>query len=308
MATKHHKQTAADVATMVATRAYMATLPKLAVVPESRGWYDDFMTLTPAADGVRFEPGTVAGVEGWWCIPADAPADAALLHLHGGGYVLGSALAYCNFVSHLAQQARVSAFIPDYALAPEAPFPASFDHAVAIIEALQDSGRTRLAISGDSAGGGLALAAAQTKRLALRGILLISPWTDLTLTSASLSERADADPILTPDALVEAVALYARSGDTTDPRISPRFGTFTGLPPIMVHVGTDEILLDDAKAVDDAAEHAGVPVTVHIWDGMTHGFLISLASLEAAREAIELAAAFVRGQLGEGHGSERAVG
>lgn len=298
MAIKQHKQTSVDAAAMVATREYMATLPKLAVVPEARGWYDEFLASTPAAANVSFEPGMIAGVSGWWCIPADAPADAALLHLHGGGYVLGSAQAYRNFVSHLAQKARVSAFIPDYALAPEAPFPAGLDQAIAIIEALQNEGREHLAISGDSAGGGLALAAAQAAGSALRGILLISPWTDLTLTSPSLSEKANVDPILTPDSLAGAVALYAGSFAASDPRISPRFGTFAGLPPIMVHVGTDEILFDDAKALDDEAERAGVPIAVHIWDGMTHCFPFSLASLEAARDAIELSAAFVRDQLG----------
>jgi monoterpene epsilon-lactone hydrolase len=300
VATKQHKQTSVDAATMVATREYMATLPKLAVVPEARGWYDEFLALTPAADNVRFEPGMIAGVSGWWCIPADAPADAALLHLHGGGYVLGSAQAYRNFVSHLAQKARVSAFIPDYALAPEAPFPAGLDQAIAVIEALQNEGRKHLAISGDSAGGGLALAAAQATGSALRGILLISPWTDLTLTSSSLSEKADVDPILTPDSLAGAVALYAGTINASNPRISPRFGIFAGLPPIMVHVGTDEILFDDAKAIEDAAEQAGVPIAVHIWEGMTHCFPFSLASLEAARDAIELSAAFVRNQLGGG--------
>lgn len=297
MAIRQHPQTEADVATMAATREYMATLPPLAIVPEARGWYDEFMMATPAADGVRFEPAIVAGVEGWWCIPAQADPDAALLHVHGGGYVVGSASAYRNFVSHLAQQAGVSAFIPDYALAPEAPFPAGFDQAVAIIKALRDGSRSRLAISGDSAGAGLALAAAQANPSALKAIVLISPWTDLTLTSVSLTERAEADPILAAEALAGAVALYAGTADPRDPRLSPRFGAFDELPPIMVHVGTDEILLDDAKALDTAAERAGVSATVHIWDGMTHGFPVSLATLEAARKAIDLSGTFLRGHL-----------
>jgi epsilon-lactone hydrolase len=299
MAVKQHALSIADAETMAATRAYLATLPKMGITPEARGGFDEFMASTPAASGIRFEPGTIAGAGGWWCIPDDPRSDTALIHFHGGGYVVGSAQAYRNFVSHLARQAEVSTFVPDYALAPEQPFPAAFDQAMAIVQTLHDGGRTNLAVSGDSAGGGLALAAAQAGVVsgpALRGIVLMSPWTDLTLTASSLSERAEADPVLTREAADGAAELYVGTGSRRDPRVSPRFGSFAGLPPVMVHVGADEVLLDDALSTGDNAEAAGVAAEVHVWEGMTHVFPASLATLHAAREAMELSAAFLRDQ------------
>lgn len=295
MTTTHHQLTPADAETMTATRAYLSTMPRMEIAPESRGFYDEFMATTPAAEGVRFEPGTVAGVAGWWCIPEDSLDDATLVHFHGGGYVIGSALAFRNLVSHLAQQVGASAFVPEYALAPEAPFPAALDQAVAIIRALHDDGRTRLAVSGDSAGGGLALAAVQASGSAARALVLVSPWADLTLTAPSLMERADADLIIARDALDAAATSYAGPHDRGDARLSPRFGSFAEAPPIMVHVGTDEALFDDATAI---AEADGAKVELHVWEGMTHVFPANLAALEAGREAVALSSAFMMDHLG----------
>jgi acetyl esterase/lipase len=286
--------TVADAETMAATRAYLATMPRMVVAADSREFYDQFIGRTPAADGVRFESGTVAGVSGWWSIPENPLSDAALVHFHGGGYVMGSALAFRNFVSHLAQQAGVRTFIPEYALAPEAPFPAALDEAVAIIRELGEDGRTSIAVSGDSAGGGLALSAVQATGSTAAALVLISPWTDLTLASASIRERADSDPILSHDALAAAAASYALTHDRADARLSPRFGSFSAAPPIMVHVGTDEILFDDSMAIADAS---GARVDLHVWEGMTHVFPANLAALEAAREAVARSSAFIRSQI-----------
>jgi acetyl esterase/lipase len=286
--------TVADAETMAATRAYLATMPRMVVAADSREFYDQFIGRTPAADGVRFESGTVAGVSGWWSIPENPLSDAALVHFHGGGYVMGSALAFRNFVSHLAQQAGVRTFIPEYALAPEAPFPAALDEAVAIIRELGEDGRTSIAVSGDSAGGGLALSAVQATGSTAAALVLISPWTDLTLASASIRERADSDPILSHDALAAAAASYALTHDRADARLSPRFGSFSAAPPIMVHVGTDEILFDDSMAI---AEASGARVDLHVWEGMTHVFPANLAALEAAREAVARSSAFIRSQI-----------
>jgi acetyl esterase/lipase len=286
--------TVADAETMAATRAYLATMPRMVVAADSREFYDQFIGRTPAADGVRFESGTVAGVSGWWSIPENPLSDAALVHFHGGGYVMGSALAFRNFVSHLAQQAGVRTFIPEYALAPEAPFPAALDEAVAIIRELGEDGRTSIAVSGDSAGGGLALSAVQATGSTAAALVLISPWTDLTLASASVRERADSDPILSHDALAAAAASYALTHDRTDARLSPRFGSFSAAPPIMVHVGADEILFDDSMAIAEASE---ARVDLHVWEGMTHVFPANLAALEAAREAVARSSAFIRSQI-----------
>lgn len=296
MTNTHHSITVADAETMAATRAFLATMPRMVVAPESREFYDQFIGRTPAAEGVRFEPGTVAGVSGWWSIPENPLSDAALVYFHGGGYVMGSALAFRSFVSHLAQQAGVRTFIPEYALAPEAPFPAALDEAIAVIRELGDDGHTRLAVSGDSAGGGLALSAVQATGSTAAALVLISPWTDLTLDSASASEHADSDPILSRDTLDASATSYAGTRDRADARLSPRFGSFSAAPPIMIHVGTDEILFDDSMAI---AEAEGAHADLHVWEGMTHVFPANLAALEAAREAVALSSAFIRTHLAE---------
>lgn len=290
----HHTLAADDATTMAATRAYLATLPPMAIVPDAREGYDAFMAMTPAAADVRFEPGTVAGVAGWWCLPATADADAALLYLHGGGYVMGSAQAYRNLASHLALRSGLATFVPDYALAPETPFPAAFDQAVAILSALQNSGRTRLAVAGDSAGGGLALAAVQAAAPLIRAVVLFSPWTDMTHVAPSFTERAARDPIVSRNSLEVAADQYAGAHDRLDARLSPRFGDFAGVPPIQIHVGSDEVLLDDAMAIGAAV---GAQSEVHVWEGMTHVFPAALATLRAARAALDMSGAFIAERL-----------
>ncbi|PPJ49122.1 alpha/beta hydrolase [Rhizobium sp. KAs_5_22] len=298
MANIIHKLDPSDANVMEGMRAYLATLPKIEIVPEARSGYDDFVSMTPPAEGVSFEPGAVAGVEGWWCIPTNAKPDKALVHFHGGGYIIGSARAYLNLVSHLAAQAKISAFVPDYALAPEAPFPAAFDQALAVVQELSADGRKTLAISGDSAGGGLALATAQSTTVKLEALLLLSPWVDLTLSAPSISDAAVDDPILLRSALDSAAELYAGAHSRTDARISPRYGSFSTLPPMMVHVGTAEMLRDEAIAIGDAVAVSGSKVEVHVWEGMTHVFPLNLASLNAAKEALALSVGFLDEHIG----------
>jgi monoterpene epsilon-lactone hydrolase len=202
----HHPIHLLDRVAMVAMRLMVGSMKGSSLTgPSSRGQFDELMEKTPAADGVTYEEAEVGGVAGWWCRPDDAVAGAAVLYFHGGAYVVGSARAYQHFVGQVAARANVCAFVPEYGLAPEHPFPAAVDEALACYKGLVEKGFGKIALAGDSAGGGLALVllsvlVAKARDLsALRpaGAAVMSPWTDLALSGTSMETRAEADPLLT---------------------------------------------------------------------------------------------------------------
>ncbi|MBN9220485.1 MAG: alpha/beta hydrolase [Mesorhizobium sp.] len=305
MSEEIHPEDEHDRAVMRATREMLATLPPLEFAPAARPAFEALMEQTPAAEGVGFEAGTVGAVPGWWCRPKAAATGAVILYLHGGAYVLGSAFGHRNFVSQIVQRAGAPAFIPDYRLAPEHAFPAAVDDALAVFAGLCDMGHEAIALAGDSAGGGLALSllalvAATARRgtgIMPRCAVLISPWTDLALTGGSMLTRADADPLVKRAELKKAADLYLKGAAPTDPRASPLYQPLGGLPPLLIHVGHDEILLDDSRRVAEAISSAGGEVALHVWEGMTHVFPSNPAELRAAREAVDMAGAFIRRHL-----------
>jgi len=270
---------------------------------EARPMFDAMMAATPAAPGVRFEIGTVGGIPGWWCRLPSAAAEARLLYLHGGGYSLGSAEAFRNLASQLAVRAGADAFLPDYRLAPEHPFPSALDDAVAVYRGLLDSGANRIVVAGDSAGGGLALAllAVLTDRrdaaLPL-GAAVMSPWTDLTLSGDSMESRAEADPIFTRGVMAAFADAYAREHDRADPKVSPLYADLVGLPPVHIDVGDNELLLDDSVRFAERARAAGVDVSLSIWTGMPHVFQSNPGQLVAAGQSLDAIGAFLAGHLG----------
>ena len=251
----------------------------------------------PAAPDVVMEPGVVSGVPGWWCRPTDARPDVTLLYLHGGWYMLGDAESFCNQASHYAARTKAATFVADYRLAPEAPFPAAYDDAVAVYSGLADRGPGRIALVGDSVGGALALlvlaTAAPWNDGKLAGAVAMSPVADLTLGGESMDTRADADPIFSRDMVARFVDAYLAGGNARDPRASPLFGQLGNLPPIRIDVGDDEILLDDAVRYAARADVAGVDVTLGIWSGMPHVFQGMVGRLQAAVWAIEAEADFL---------------
>jgi monoterpene epsilon-lactone hydrolase len=295
-----------DDGTMAALRAQVAPLKGRLDGPHARGMFDDVMEHTPDAAGVRYEEGAVGGVRGIWCRPQSARPGVALQHLHGGGYVLGSAHAYRHFVGQIAARASASAFVAEYRLAPEHIFPAAVDDARAVYRGIAEQGIERIVITGDSAGGGLALvllASANSEATAGRGpapsgAAVMSPWTDLTLAGASFQSRADDDPMNTKGMLAAMAAAYLRTQDASVPLASPLEGTLTGLPPIQLHVGTREVLLDDTLRYVERAREAGVDATAHVWEGMTHVFQSSVGSLDAADKSLTILAAFLADRLG----------
>jgi epsilon-lactone hydrolase len=242
-------------------------------------------------------------IPGWWCEPADALPGAAILHLHGGWFNLGSAAAYRHLVGHIALSGRATAFVPDYRLAPEHPFPAAIEDAKATLRGLAERGIHRIAVTGDSAGGNLALSlAAAEPATGVRpvGAAVLSPVTDLALTGSSWQTRAEAEPYFVREQVEGLVQAYLNGHDPTDPVASPLYGSFGGLPPIRVHVGDDEVLLDDSQRLVERAVAAGVDAHLDVWEGMPHGFVGAIGQMEAAARALSGIGEFLSSRLARG--------
>lgn len=226
----------------------------------------------------------LAGIPARKLTPENATGDRHVLYLHGGAYVEGSPKSHTALAGQVAHAAGATTWLIDYRLAPEHPHPAAVEDALAAYRALLDAGvaPNRVAIAGDFAGGGLTLAvtlAIRAEQLPLPAALaLLSPWTDLTLSGASMLDKLDVEPMLNPPWLDWAAGLYCGSAQDgpatlrTDPGVSPLFADFTGFPPMIVHVGSDEVLLDDATFLGKRAAHAGVEVSLKVYDGLWHVF------------------------------------
>jgi monoterpene epsilon-lactone hydrolase len=272
---------------------------------EPRTVYDTFISATPFAEGVSSEQVETASVRGWWVQPSLAEHHGVLLYLHGGSYIAGSARAYRGFASQLASRTRRPVFVLDYPLAPEAPLPAAPDAVMAAVEWLGANGSERIALVGDSAGGGLSLVTlarlARTSRpSAVIAGVVFSPMVDLAFTGASMKDAHIEDPLLTSEALQAAARMYLGGADSRDPRASPLFGNLSGLPPLLIQVGTDERLLDDARQYAERAASAGSPVRLEVWEGMHHVFQVDVAHLRTSGVALDRAAAFLAEAFSKG--------
>jgi acetyl esterase/lipase len=278
------------------SRPFKGKIPR----PETRDAFDEIMRHTPPVAGANVEPGEIAKRSGLWVRTTEIRTDQAILYLHGGGYVAGSVSGYQNFASQIARAAGLPVFLLDYALAPENVYPAAVEDARAALTGLIEMGFGRVAVMGDSAGGGLAvsaLAGLQEEADQVKACLLMSPWTDLAATGASTQTRAEADPYLTPESLLYTAGLYLGDADPRDGEASPLYANLAGLPPTQIHVGMDEILLDDSVRLAKAIKEDGGYVDLHVWRGMPHVFLASVGVLQAADKAMEMAAGFIRGRL-----------
>ena len=297
-----HREHLLDRAAMLAMRGMIALQPAADLGPSGRTAFDELMAKTPAADNVLYEEAIVGGVTGWWCRPIEASSEAAILYLHGGAYVVGSAQAYRHFACQIASRVRLPVFIADYGLAPERPFPAAVDDADAAYRGLALAGFPNIAIVGDSAGWGLALVTAARMTSATRedrvprpfAVCVMSPWIDLAMASESIQTRASLDPLLNRSVLEGARQRYLGTVDTHDPRASPLYGDLAGLPPVLLYVGEDEILLDDARRYSDRLARSGGTAELHVWEGMVHVFPAKLSLLRAAHEALDIAGEFLR--------------
>jgi acetyl esterase/lipase len=261
--------------------------------------FNDIMERVVSAEGVTFQAARVGGISGWWAKPPRPEERAAILHVHGGWFNWGNAKAFRNFAGHIASDAGVNAFIPDYRLAPEHPFPAAVRDLEACYRGLIDEGITRIALTGDSAGGNLALvllslasAAGSKNSVAPVGAVVFSPITDVALTGASYDTRAEADLFFTKSQAAGLIRSYLGTTDPKNALASPLYADLTGLPPVRVHVGDAEVLLDDSRRYVERAVAAGVDAVLDLWMGMPHGFVINLG-FNAAAQALNATGAFL---------------
>jgi len=299
---KFHPITAQDRAVMTAFRAMVAPNKGKLRGTAARAPFDAVMSSIIAPQGVTFREDRIGKIPGWWCEPADALPGAALLHLHGGWFNLGSAAAYRHLVGHIARSAGVAAFIPDYRLAPEHPFPAAIEDAGASLRGLAERGIQRIVVTGDSAGGNLALAllllvAAEPAAIHPTGAVLFSPITDLAMTGSSWQTRAEADPLFVREQAAELIQAYLHGHDPKEPLASPLYGNFVGLPPVRVQVGDDEVLLDDSVRFVERAVAAGIDAQLDVWQGMPHGFVGSIGQTQAAASALSGIGEFLSSRL-----------
>jgi epsilon-lactone hydrolase len=256
------------------------------------------MEHTQPSPGIAYEADVLGGVSGWWCKPPNASAGRVILHLHGGWFVFGSAQAYRNFVGNIALRSGIATFIADYRLAPEQPLPAAIDDARAAYNGLIERGFRDIAITGDSAGGALAieLSAMLAKNPDLvkpSALVLLSPVTDLTISGDSWITRNEADVYFTKAQVEGLVQMYLGEHSATDPLASPLNLDLGGLSAIRIHVGDDEVLLDDARRFAERAVAAGVDTKLEIWEGMLHVFPSAVGTFEAADIAFEEIGAFL---------------
>lgn len=249
----------------------------------------------PFPEGVRQEPVTTGGVPGFWFRPEYAKSDRAMLYLHGGGYVMGSVATHRSLIARLALATGLPVLALDYRLAPEHPFPAAIDDVCAAYRWLRDRGiaAARIVFAGDSAGGGLVLGSLVTLRDAGEPMpvaaVALSPLADLELSGDSARSGIDDPMVGVEDTRLMAAAYLVGGSSARDPRASPIHADYTGFPPLLLEVGTREILLDDARRVAGRAGRAGVPVELFVGEGLTHVWQLHPHLPEAAESVARIA-------------------
>lgn len=249
---------------------------------------------------VRIEPSREPALRGEWLHPRTPMSGAAVLFIHGGGFIAGSPLTHRSFTAWLAQRARVSVFSLDYRLAPEHPYPAALDDCVRAVQALQARG-LRVIVGGDSAGGQLAIATSLRLRDAGAampiGVLLVCPVTDFTDASASLRTNAESEPLLGLRHRAHTLGLYAGATPLDDPMLSPVYADLRGLPPMIVEASRIEVLWDDARRFVEAASSAGVSVEFHPHDGLAHDWQLMVPLTPEANDSLRRLGSWVAGCL-----------
>jgi epsilon-lactone hydrolase len=288
-----------------AIRALLGSKPRPVGWRERRQRLDEVGSVWPVADDVALEAVDLDGVPGEFSIVPGSDPSRVLMFYHGGGYCSGSIVSHRRMVTEAGRAGGVRTLAVGFRLAPEHPFPAAYDDVLTAWRWLRKQGiaANQIAVGGDSAGGGLTLALAMRLRDAgepLPGCLwLSSPWTDLTMSGATLATKDAIDPLIHKGYLEELAAAYVPPGIARkDPRISPLFADLHGLPPILVQVGSAETLLDDSVRFAGAVGAAGVPVTLEVWPDMIHAWSLWNAKLETGRQALANAGAFMRRHLG----------
>ena len=257
-----HPLSPEDSAAMTTLRSAVAAMKGKLEGVGARAPFNGIMERVPSPDGIAFEADSVGGISGWWAMPTRARKSAAILHLHGGWFNWGAAQAFRKLVGHIAIAAGADAFIPDYRLAPEHPFPAALKDAEACYRGLIDRGIKKIALTGES-----------------------------------FETRAEADLYFVKSQVAGLVRSYLGENDPKNPLASPLYGDLAGLPAVRVHVGDDEVLLDDSRRYVERAVAAGVDAKLDLWMGMPHGFVSGVGNLHAANQALGAIGTFLNDLL-----------
>ena len=285
-------------------RAHLATLPNMReqTVEEAREMYDKAKYVFALPEGVETAQHEIGGVPAEIVTPP-ARGAGTFLYLHGGGYAIGSPVSHRHLVAALAVASRTRAVALDYRLAPENPFPAALDDALAGYRGLLDAGTApgSIVIGGDSAGGGLTVATL----LAIRdaglplpaAAVCISPWADLTNEAESYRTHAERDPLVFQEDIDRWGGAYLAGADPRTPLASPLHADLSGLPPLLIQVGSEEVLLDDSRLLAQRCKAAGGDATLEVWDDMIHVWHWFGEYLDEAAKAVDRIGEFVRDRL-----------
>ncbi len=287
-------------ADIAAIRTLLASRARPTGAAERRERLDDFGRALGVPEQARLEPIQIGGVPAEWSTTPEADPARAVLYLHGGGYMAGSIVSHRYVAIEIGRAARARTLAPGYQLAPEHSYPAQLEDALAAWQYLRDQGFApeNIAVGGDSAGGNLTLAlllALRTRGMPLPCCCwLVSPWSDLTASGATMQTKAGVDPMIQRPYLLELAQAFAGGKDLGDPLVSPQLADLAGLPPLLIQVGSEETLLDDSVTLAGRAGAAGVAVTLEVWPDMIHAFPMFFPRVAASRRATAGAGDFMR--------------
>ncbi|MEA3221998.1 MAG: alpha/beta hydrolase [Thermodesulfobacteriota bacterium] len=269
-------------------------------IEEHRELLEFAASLYPVAEDISCKPQKAGSVPAEWIVAPDAADDLAVLYLHGGGYVSGSINTHRELAARISRAAKARALIIEYRLAPEHPFPAALEDSMASYRWLVTEGfdPARIVIAGDSAGGGLVI----STLIALRdegealpaASVCLSPWVDLEELGESMITKAEVDPIILREILIADAKAYLGNADPHTPLAAPLYADLTGLPPMLIQVGTSEVLFDDSTRLAERARDAGVDVILEPWEEMIHIWQFFASILPEGQEAIGRIGKFIR--------------
>jgi monoterpene epsilon-lactone hydrolase len=267
---------------------------------ELRAVFEKFASATPLPPDIKCEKLSAGGVEAEWISAPNSSADRAVLYVHGGGYVLGSINTHRDLMGRIARASGARVLGINYRLAPEHPFPAAVDDSVAAYRWMLAQGLkpNRIAVAGDSAGGGLTVAtlvAIRDAKLPVPGAgVCLSPWIDMEGLGESMKTRATADPVVQREGLLGMAAAYLGGQNARAPLAAPLYADLKGLPPLLIQVGDAEVLLDDSTRLNDRAKAAGVSTKLEVWPEMIHVWHLFASFLPEGQQAVDGIGGFLK--------------